>query len=337
MVAASIGDEYRGLEHALREVFPGAAVEVSPSQSRGHTLAARADVHLASGHLHLRVELRHAVSRAQLIDAVELARLVQSHESSVIPVIASPYFMQPPGCHETPCSKDVVIFHDPNQGRILSISCTSRTRLARASEPNGGSGGSYTRGTHIARGGSQTGGDGPNIIFTPSRVTIFAIVLLLTMYGRGAERVSCQARGAAPCGGRKSSGNGHARWRTHARRSGLCVRRHPRPEERAARIARLRGADDRARRPGVRLSLGPRTAGFGGPFSNRVADAWALSTSVLLLVGMYVQGIASRIDLTPVPIGLLLLIAVVVVVWMLLLVVRKYVRSARKSPEAVAA
>jgi len=74
-----------------------------------------------------------------------------------------------------------------------------------------------------------------------------------------------------------------------------------------------------------------------GPFSNRVADAWALSTAVLLLVGMYVQGIASRIDLTPVPIGLLLLIAVVVVVWMLLLVVRKYVRSARKSPEAVAA
>jgi Ca2+-transporting ATPase len=74
-----------------------------------------------------------------------------------------------------------------------------------------------------------------------------------------------------------------------------------------------------------------------GLFSNRVVDAWALSTAVLLLVGMYVPGIASRIDLTPVPIGLLLLTAVVVVAWMLLLEVRKYVRSARKSPEAVAA
>lgn len=92
MVAASIGDEYRGLEHALREVFPGAVVEVSPSQSRGHTPAARADVHLASGHLHLRVELLRGASRAQLIDAVELARLAQSHDSSSIPVIASPYF-----------------------------------------------------------------------------------------------------------------------------------------------------------------------------------------------------------------------------------------------------
>jgi len=336
MVAASIGDEYRGLEHALREVFPGAAVEVSPSQSRGHTLAARADVHLASGHLHLRVELRHAVSRAQLIDAVELARLVQSHESSVIPVIASPYFMQPPGCHETPCSKDVVIFHDPNQGRILfnllyfsdAVSTCERTerRLRWLL---------HTRDSHrkrrLADGRRRT----ERHLHTFSRHDLRDH--LAPYYGRGAERVSCQARGPVPCGGRKSSGNGHARWRTHAHRSGLCVRRHPRPDERAARIARLRGADDRARRPGVRLSLGPRTAGFGGPFSNRVADAWALSTSVLLLVGMYVQGIASRIDLTPVPIGLLLLIAVVVVVWMLLLVVRKYVRSARKSPEAVAA
>ena len=52
---------------------------------------------------------------------------------------------------------------------------------------------------------------------------------------------------------------------------------------------------------------------------------------------MYVPGIASRINLTPVPIGLLLLTAVVVVAWMLLLEVRNYVRRVRKSPVPVAA
>ena len=52
---------------------------------------------------------------------------------------------------------------------------------------------------------------------------------------------------------------------------------------------------------------------------------------------MYVPGIASRINLTPVRIGFLLLTAVVVVAWMLLLEVRKYVRGARKSPVPVAA
>ncbi|MCE5190619.1 MAG: hypothetical protein LLG08_02465 [Actinomycetia bacterium] len=91
MAVASIDDEYRGLEHALREIFPGVAVEVSPSRSRGHALAAWADVHLASGRLHLRVVLQHAASRAQLIDAVELARLAPVDEGSSIPVIASPY------------------------------------------------------------------------------------------------------------------------------------------------------------------------------------------------------------------------------------------------------
>jgi len=91
MAAASRDDEYRGLEPALRQIFPGAAVEVSPSRSRGHAPAAEADVHLASGRLHLRVVLQHAASRAQLIDAVELARLAPAGEGSSIPVIASPY------------------------------------------------------------------------------------------------------------------------------------------------------------------------------------------------------------------------------------------------------
>jgi hypothetical protein len=59
--------------------------------------------------------------------------------------------------------------------------------------------------------------------------------------------------------------------------------------------------------------------------------------AVLLLVGMYVPGIPSRINLTPVPIGFLLLTAVVVVAWMLLLEVRNYVRRVRKSPEPAAA
>ncbi|MDZ4655203.1 MAG: type IV toxin-antitoxin system AbiEi family antitoxin [Coriobacteriia bacterium] len=90
-MAVSADDEYRDLEHALREVFPDASVEVSPSQSRGHAPAALADVHLAGGSLHLRVELQHAASRAQLIDAVELARLAPAEEGSSIPVIASPY------------------------------------------------------------------------------------------------------------------------------------------------------------------------------------------------------------------------------------------------------
>lgn len=91
MAAASTDDEYRDLELALGGIFPDAAVEVSPSQSRGHTSAAQADVHLASGSLHLRVELQHAASRAQLIDAVELARLAPPHGDPSIPVIASPY------------------------------------------------------------------------------------------------------------------------------------------------------------------------------------------------------------------------------------------------------
>ena len=91
-MAASTDDEYRDLEHTLRDIFPGAAVEVGPSQSRGHASAAQADVHLASGSLHLWVELQHAASRAQLIDAVELAHLAPSHGDSSIPVIASPYF-----------------------------------------------------------------------------------------------------------------------------------------------------------------------------------------------------------------------------------------------------
>lgn len=84
-------DEYRGLEIALRGIFPDAIVEVSPSQSRGRASAARADVHLASGDLHLEVELQHAASRAQLIDAVELARLAPPHGDPSVPVIASPY------------------------------------------------------------------------------------------------------------------------------------------------------------------------------------------------------------------------------------------------------
>jgi hypothetical protein len=92
MVAASTDDEYQDVGLALRGIFPDAVVEVSPSQSRGQASAALADVHLASGSVRLRVELQHAFSRAQLIDAVELARLAPSHGGSSIPVIASPYF-----------------------------------------------------------------------------------------------------------------------------------------------------------------------------------------------------------------------------------------------------
>jgi len=90
-MAASADDEYRGLERALREIFPDAAVEVSSTQSRGHASAAQADVHLASGSVRLRVELQHAASRAKLIDAIELARFAPAEEGSSIPVIASPY------------------------------------------------------------------------------------------------------------------------------------------------------------------------------------------------------------------------------------------------------
>jgi len=91
MAAASMDDEYQSLKHALREIFPGAAVELSPSQLRGHASAAEVDVRFANGSLHLRVMLQHAFSRAQLIDAAELARLAPAGEGSSIPVIASAY------------------------------------------------------------------------------------------------------------------------------------------------------------------------------------------------------------------------------------------------------
>lgn len=85
-------DEYRDLERALREIFPDAAVQVSPSESRRYGSAAQADVHLAAGDLRLRVELLHAISRAKLVDAVELARLNPADGGPSIPVLASPYF-----------------------------------------------------------------------------------------------------------------------------------------------------------------------------------------------------------------------------------------------------
>jgi len=88
---ATRGDEYRDLEHALRRLFPDAAVEVSPTQSRGHAPAVWADVRLTAGDLRLLVELLNASSRARLIDAVELARLALPHGDPSIPVIASPY------------------------------------------------------------------------------------------------------------------------------------------------------------------------------------------------------------------------------------------------------
>jgi hypothetical protein len=88
---ATRGDEYRDLEHALRRLFPDAAVEVSPTQSRGHAPAVWADVRLTAGDLCLLVELLNASSRARLIDAVELARFAPAEEGSSIPVIASPY------------------------------------------------------------------------------------------------------------------------------------------------------------------------------------------------------------------------------------------------------
>jgi len=66
MGAASADDEYRDLEHALRDIFPDAALEVSPSQSRGHARAAHVVVHLASGDVALGIELQSGASRAQL-------------------------------------------------------------------------------------------------------------------------------------------------------------------------------------------------------------------------------------------------------------------------------
>lgn len=81
----------RDLERALQEVFPGAAVEVSPSQSRGHASAAIAVVNLSGGSVRLSVQLLNAPSQAQLIDAIELARLGKPDGDSAIPVIASPY------------------------------------------------------------------------------------------------------------------------------------------------------------------------------------------------------------------------------------------------------
>ncbi|MBU4556091.1 MAG: hypothetical protein KJ747_04400 [Actinobacteria bacterium] len=91
MGTVSADDEYRDLEHALRDIFPDAALEVSPSQSRGRRSAAQVDVHLASGDVRLQVELQRGASRAQLIDAVELARIAPLQGDSSIPVIASPY------------------------------------------------------------------------------------------------------------------------------------------------------------------------------------------------------------------------------------------------------
>ncbi len=90
-MTVSADAERQNLEHALREVFPGAALEVGPSQSRGHAPAAMADVHLASGSVRLSVRLLKAVSRAQLLDSVELARLGKPEGDRSIPVIASPY------------------------------------------------------------------------------------------------------------------------------------------------------------------------------------------------------------------------------------------------------
>jgi hypothetical protein len=90
-LAVSPSAKYRDLERALREVFPGAAVEVGPSQSRAGASEAVADVRLASGHVCLSVRLLRDPTRAQLIDAVELARLVASDGDPSIPVIASAY------------------------------------------------------------------------------------------------------------------------------------------------------------------------------------------------------------------------------------------------------
>jgi hypothetical protein len=90
-MVASADAEYRDLERALRDVFPGAAVEVSPSESRGRASSALADVHFASADVRLLVQLLHAPSRAQLIDAVELARISQLGGDRSISVIASRY------------------------------------------------------------------------------------------------------------------------------------------------------------------------------------------------------------------------------------------------------
>jgi len=85
-------DEYRELEHALQGLFPDADIEVSQSQSRGHAWAALAEVQLAVGSVHLRVERVDAASRARLIDAIELVRFAPAGGEPSIPVLASPYF-----------------------------------------------------------------------------------------------------------------------------------------------------------------------------------------------------------------------------------------------------
>lgn len=90
-MVVSADAEYRDLERALREVFPGAALEVGPSRSRAHASAVVADVHFAGGNVRLSVQLLHAPSRAQLIGAVELARLSPPSGDRSISVIASRY------------------------------------------------------------------------------------------------------------------------------------------------------------------------------------------------------------------------------------------------------
>lgn len=91
-MAVGADDEYRDLERVLRDVLPGAAVEVSPGESRGgHASSAMADAHLAGGSVRLSVRLLTAPSRAQLLDAVEMARLSPPNDGPSIPVIASPH------------------------------------------------------------------------------------------------------------------------------------------------------------------------------------------------------------------------------------------------------
>jgi len=89
---AAKDDKYSDLKRVLHEIFPDSLVDFSPSQSRGHAPAARADVRLEDGELHLWIEILNSASNARLLDAVELLHLARDDAHSSIAVLASPYF-----------------------------------------------------------------------------------------------------------------------------------------------------------------------------------------------------------------------------------------------------
>ena len=85
------GESYSDLERALRRVFPGGAIEIRPSESRGHAPSAHVEVRASAGSLGLQIKLLDNATRARLIDAVELQRASRGDSPAAIPVLAAPY------------------------------------------------------------------------------------------------------------------------------------------------------------------------------------------------------------------------------------------------------